>query len=124
MALHHQLPIHKTGSQLLGLAARIHAQMRRGYKRSVGEKIVGHCSEMLDLMALANATKNAQRAAHISEILTHNRAATTWLRVAFDLKEVSPQLWAESVQMLDNIGRQASGWKNKTLQSTGKAPAA
>jgi prophage antirepressor-like protein len=37
MALHTQLPIHKTGSELLGLVARIHAQMPRGYKRTVGE---------------------------------------------------------------------------------------
>ena len=121
MAIHTQLPIHKTGSTLLGLAVQIHAQMRRGYKRSVGEKIVGHCAEMLDLMALANATKHAQRAAHIREILTHNRAATVWLRVGFDLKEISPKLWGESVQMLDNIGKQASGW---IKVSSEKAPAA
>lgn len=92
MALHTQLPIHKTGSNLLSLAANIHTQMGRGYKRTVGDKFVNHCSEMLDLMALANATKQAQRATHIRELLTHNRAATVWLRVGFDLKQVSPLL--------------------------------
>jgi hypothetical protein len=121
MAIHTQLPIHKTGSKLLWLVVQIHAQMRRGYKRSVGEKIIGHCAEMLDLMALANATKHAQRAAHIREILTHNRAATVWLRVGFDLKEISPKLWGESVQMLDSIGKQASGWLKTSSE---KAPAA
>ena len=123
MALHTQLPIHKAGSQLLGLTAKIHTQMGRGYKRTVGDKIVNHCAEMLDLMALANATKHGQRAIHIREILTHNRAATVWLRVGFDLKEVSPKLWSESVQMLDSIGKQASGWLSHT-QSHVKAPAA
>lgn len=72
MALHHQLPIHKKGSELLALAARIHNQMRRGYKRSVGDKIVSHCSDMLDLMALANAAQRAERAAHIRDILNPN----------------------------------------------------
>jgi hypothetical protein len=69
MAIHHQLPIHKTGSELLGLAARVHAQMPRGYKRTVGDKIVAHCSEMLDLMALANASRGEQRQQCIREIL-------------------------------------------------------
>jgi hypothetical protein len=123
MATHDQLPIHKTGSQLLGVAARIHSQMKRGFKRSVGEKIVDHCAEMLDLMALANAAMHdhGQRAAHIRAILMHNRAATTWLRVAFDLKEVSPALWGEATQTLQSVGKQASGWLSKTRE---KAPAA
>lgn len=121
MALHTQLPIHKTGSELLGLVARIHAQMPRGFKRTVGDKIVSHCSEMLDLMALANATQSTDRAQHIRNILTHNRAATVWLRVGFDLRVVSKETWAQSVQMLDSVGKQASGWLNKTR---GKAPAA
>jgi len=121
MALHHQLPIHRTGSELLGLAATIHAQMPRGFKRTVGDKIVSHCSEMLDLMALANATRGAQRAAHIAQILTHVRAATVWLRVALDLRAVSTKPWAHSVEMLDSIGKQANGWMSKTRE---KAPAA
>ena len=121
MALHTHLPIHKTGSELLGLVAKIHAQMPRGYKRTVGDKIISHCSEMLDLMALANATQHAQRAQHIRDILKHNRAATVWLRVGFDLRAVSMEPWSKSVQMLDSVGKQASGWLNKTRE---KAPAA
>ncbi len=119
--IHHHLPIHKTGSQLLSLAARIYEQLPRGYKRTIGDKLVAHCSEMLDLMALANATGQEQRAAHIRSILTHTRAATVWLRVAFDLRKVSPKLWAESVQMLESIGKQANGWLTNTRN---KAPAA
>ena len=125
MALHTQLPIHKTGSELLGLAARIHAQLPRGYKRTVGDKIVSHCSEMLDLMALANATRQAQRAEHIQQLLAHSRAAQVWLRIGFDLRAPNPvipqELWAQSVQLLDSVGKQANGWLSKTRE---KAPAA
>ena len=121
MAIHNHLPIHKTGSQLLSLAARIYEQLPRGYKRTVGDKLIAHCSEMLDLMALANATRNEQRAAHIRSILTHTRAATVWLRVAFDLRKVSPKLWAESAQMLDSIGKQGGGWLKSAAN---RAPAA
>jgi hypothetical protein len=125
MALHTQLPIHKTGSALLGLAARIHAQLPRGYKRTIGDKIVSHCSEMLDLMALANATRQAQRAQHIEQLLTHSRAAQVWLRIGFDARHIPQGVWAESVQLLDSVGKQANGWLSKTRSTpTEKAPAA
>ena len=60
MALHTDLPIHKTGVQLLSLAIKVQEQMPRGVKRSLGDKISQHCVEMLDLMALANATQRLQ----------------------------------------------------------------
>lgn len=53
MALHTELPIYKTGVQLLALAVKVQEQMPRGVKRSLGDKIAQHCVEMLDLMALA-----------------------------------------------------------------------
>ena len=52
MALHTDLPIYRTGVQLLSLAFKIQEQMPRGMKRSLGEKISQHCVEMLDRMAL------------------------------------------------------------------------
>jgi hypothetical protein len=121
MALHHQLPIHRTGSELLGLAAVIHAQMPRGFKRTIGDKIMAHCSEMLDLMALANATRGTERVRYIREILKHVRAATVFLRVGLDLRAISSDRWALAVQRLDSVGKQANGWINKTNE---KAPAA
>ena len=83
MALHTDLPIYRTGVQLLSLAVKVQEQMPRGVKRSLGDKISQHCVEMLDLMALANATKHAERAANIAELMKHLRAATVLLRVSF-----------------------------------------
>lgn len=120
MAIHDQLPIHKTGTDLLGIAATIHAQMPRGYKRTLGDKIVSHCSEMLDLMAMANASRNGQRVEYIKAILVHQRAALVWLRVGFDLKKIATSAWSRAVQLLDSVGKQANGWLNRTR----KAPAA
>jgi len=121
MALHHQLPIHKTGTDLLGLAAVIHAQMPRGFKRSIGDKIMGHCSDMLDLMAMANASRGAERGRCIEQILAHNRAATVFLRVALNLRAVNGERWAQAVALLDSVGKQASGWMKSNRE---KAPAA
>jgi hypothetical protein len=57
MAIHTELPIYRTGVQLLALAVKVQEQMPRGVKRSLGDKISSHCVEMLDLMDLANATQ-------------------------------------------------------------------
>jgi hypothetical protein len=57
MAIHTDLPIYRTGVQLLSLAVKVQEQMPRGVKRSLGDKISQHCVEMLDLMALANAAR-------------------------------------------------------------------
>ena len=125
MALHTDLPIHRTGVQLLALAIKVQEQMPRGVKRSLGDKISSHCVEMLDLMALANATQHDERADHIRQLMTQLRAMTVLLRVSHDSRYVSTKLWAESVALLDSIGKQGGGWLKSAAHVThNRAPAA
>ena len=120
MALHTDLPIYRRGSELLSLALDVQLQMPREFKRSIGQKIHEHCIEMLDAMAMANATRHAQRQRYIEDLLKLQRTVTVLLRVSFDRRMVSPKLWAQATQLLDSIGKQAGGW----LKSASKAPAA
>ena len=62
MSLHTDLPIYRTGTDLLAMGYLLQRDMPRGFKRSLGEKIVQGCTDMLELMALANATRHADRA--------------------------------------------------------------
>jgi hypothetical protein len=110
MSLHHDLPIHKKGRELLQLAFQVQQQMPRAFKRTLGEKITVHCTEMLDLMAMANATRGAERAAYIRELLARQRTSTVLLRVCHDMRFISHKLWADSVQLLESIGKQGGGW--------------
>lgn len=120
MALHTELPIHRTGVRLLALAVKVQEQMPRSVKRILGEKVTQHCVDMLDLMALANASQRDVRAGYIDELLRRQRAVTVLLRVSHDSRYVSPKLWAESVELLGSIGKQAGGW----LKNSNRAPAA
>ena len=120
MALHTDLPIYRTGVRLLDLAIKVQVQMPRTVKRALGEKITQHCVDMLDLMALANATQRDVRAGHIDQLLTRQRAVTVLLRVSHDSRYLSPKLWADSIELLGSIGKQAGGW----LKTANKAPAA
>jgi len=119
MALHTELPIYRTGVRLLDLAVKAQVQMPRTVKRVLGEKITQHCVEMLDLMALANATQRDVRAGHIDHLLTHQRAITVLLRVSHDARYISPKLWADSIELLGSVGKQAGGW----LKTANRAPA-
>lgn len=105
MALHTELPIHRTGVRLLDLAIKAQVQMPRTVKRALGEKITQHCVDMLDLMALANATQHETRAEYIGQLLAAERAITVLLRVSHDARYISPKLWAESIELLGSIGK-------------------
>jgi hypothetical protein len=120
MALHTELPIHRTGVRLLALAVKVQEQMPRSVKRILGEKVTQHCVDMLDLMALANASQRDVRGGYIDELLRRQRAVTVLLRVSHDSRYLSPKLWAESVELLGSIGKQAGGW----LKNSNRAPAA
>ena len=120
MALHTELPSHRTGVRLLSLAVKVQEQMPRSVKRILGDKVTQHCVDMLDLMALANASQHDARAEYIQELLKRQRAVTVLLRVGHDSRYLSPKLWAESVELLGSIGKQAGGW----LKSSNRAPAA
>ena len=122
MALHTKIPIYRAGLDLLALAHRVQEQMPRGAKRTVGEKIAQHCIDILELMALANASRE-QRAHYLRELLVRQRAVEVLLRVSFEARHVSPKLWAQSVQVLGSIGAQAGGWL-KTAANHNRAPAA
>jgi hypothetical protein len=116
---HSRLPIHRRGCELVKLAFQIQQHMPRGQKRLLGEKITRHCTDMVDLMAMANASRGEQRAGFIRELLQRVHAVQVLLRVCVDLQFVSIDLWARAIQVLENIGKQGGGW----LKSA-KAPAA
>ena len=120
MALHTDLPIYRTGTELLGMGYLIQRDMPRGFKRSLGEKIVQGCTDMLEQMALANATRRHDRAAHIEQLLVLIRATTVTLRVGHDLRAIPTRQWAAAVLLLEKVGAQAGGW----LKSANRAPAA
>ena len=111
MALHTQLPIYRTGLQLLTLAHRVQEQMPRGVKRTVGEKIAQHCLDILELMALANASRE-MRAQYLSELLTRQRTVEVLLRVSFDARHVSPKLWAQATATWAWCARPPTATKN------------
>lgn len=83
MALHTELPIHRTGVRLLTLAVKVQEQMPRSVKRILGDKVTQHCVDMLDLMALANASRHEARHAYIERLLQSKKMANHMHAMSF-----------------------------------------
>ena len=123
MAIYTELPIYKHGCDLLSLALDVQVQMPRMFKRGLGEKIHAKCVDMLEAMAMANASRGDLRVQQLDALLQHLRATTAMLRVSHDKRLISPKLWAQSVELLDAVGSQAGGWRKQTVGNLLPAPA-
>ena len=62
MALHHQLPIYKLASDLASLAADLTKNMPRDWKRTLGEKVLIECFDVVTLIFRANVTTGHRHA--------------------------------------------------------------
>lgn len=123
MAIYTELPIYKHGCDLLALALDVQVQLPRTFKRTLGEKIHAKCVDMLEAMAMANASRGGDRVQQLDTLLQQLRATTAMLRVSHDKRLISPKLWAQSIELLDAVGNQAGGWRKQTLGSLSAAPA-
>src|SRR4051812_35055334 len=117
MALYSELPIYKHGCDLLSLALDVQTQIPRVFKRSLGEKIHALCVDMLECMAMANASRGDGRVQQLDLLLQHLRATTAMLRIGHDKRLIPNALWAQSVELLDAVGSQAGGWRKQTVAS-------
>ena len=108
MALHTDLPIYRTGVRLLDLAVKVQVQMPRTVKRALGEKITQHCVDMLDLMALANATQRQARTAYIEQLLAG-------LHLQINPRKTILQ---PVVRGVDFVGHLAKPWRRITRRRT------
>jgi hypothetical protein len=121
MALHTELPIYKPAVELLSLAFAAQANMHRSMKRTLGERICVHCVDMIDLMALANAGQGLARVNAIDEMLRHQRTLNALMRVAHESRQLSHTAWANSIELLDSVGKQSNGWRRSALSRSGPA---
>lgn len=121
MALHTHLSIYKTGRALVSLAHDVQKEMPRHFKRTLGEKIVMLCMDMLDFMAEANASQGQERAACIRRLLKHQHRASVLLQVSYEKRCISTKVWANSMELLGSIGRQGGGWLKKSVNAKASA---
>ncbi len=88
---------------------KITSKFSKTYKYTLGEKLKNHCSEMLDVIVAANAAKEKQKL--LRELDAQLEKIRIHLRLAYDLKIISPGLLGVLNKQLEEIGKQLGGWQ-------------
>lgn len=115
MALHHELPIYRKTYELLTTVVQITRNIPRDFKRLIGEELRSECVKMMVLIFRANVAK--QKAQHIHELLERLQVVELMLRMSKDMRWISTGQYASTIELTQNIGRQATGWKRNSNTS-------
>ena len=107
-----QLDIYKAAYDLLERLTLLARDLPKFYRYTVGTRMIDLTLEVLSLIYRANMSTD-QRKACLEELLICYRKLQMLLRVCYHQKALSTGRYAELIKLLDSIGRQATGWKNK-----------
>lgn len=83
----------------------------REYKFTLGEKIKDAAHDVLDLIMKANALPDTEKQKYFSEIDYKKENLRVYLRIACDLKQVSPGRLGAINEKIEEVGRQLGGWQ-------------
>lgn len=105
---------------------KITSKFSKTYKYTLGEKLKNHCGDMLDMIVAANAADNKKDL--LRNIDSQLEKIRIHLRIACDLKIISPNLLGVLNKRLEEIGRQLGGWqkwaeKQSCLPASARVPA-
>lgn len=109
MAIHSDLPIHKTAYDLFCVVTKAARNMPRDVKQLVGGKIRDEMLDAFDHIYFANRSKN--KVPHIENVHRHILRAELMLRMSRDIGIVKTPAYAEAVELTRSIGKQATAWR-------------
>ncbi len=113
MTLHTELPIYKVAYDLFDTITDLVKNMPRDFKASIGAKLRDECIEILTLIFRANVARD--KAPHLDQLIERLQVAELLLRLSRDKRLISTRLYARAIEFTGSIGKQASGWRRKTV---------
>ena len=111
MAQSEELPIFKASYDLLEQLTDLSKDLPKFFRYSIGTRMVDLCLDMLGNIHRANMKRD--KAEPLTDLLIDYRQLLMLLRVCYKQKALSSGRYAELLQLLDTIGRQATGWRQK-----------
>ena len=88
----------------------------REFKFTLGEKIKNAAHEILDAIMRVNSLPDKDKPAGLSEIEFKKENLRIYLRIACDLKLISPGRVGILNEKIEELGRQLGGWQKWTAQ--------
>jgi hypothetical protein len=114
MAIHTQLPIYRVAEDLLDVVADLACNMRRNFKRLVGEKIASECVEVMVLVFRANVARD--KGPHLATLIERLQTIEMMLRHAERKHLISRAGYARAIELTTSIGKQANGWQRAAVR--------
>jgi len=109
--LHSDLPIHRVAYGLFDVVIGLIRNMPRDVKGVIGGELRDEALKVLVLICRANASRD--KGPHIDVLKERLQVIELLLRVSRDKRFISNGQYGDAIQLTDNIGKQASGWKKK-----------
>jgi len=120
MALHTDTQIYKTTYELSLLVEKVVSNMKRNYKTTLGAHLRGQCFDLV--MSVYRANSSSDRTPIIRAMREDIEAVNLSLRLAVDLREFPRSQYAKAVELIDSIGRQATGWLKHSENALAASP--
>ncbi len=109
MAQYQHLLIYKASYDVFFKFVNLINHFPREYKYSLGERIQNVAIDIIVLIYKANSSND--KSVLISKIIENIQLLYLFLRLSHDLKIISVDKYAEIIEMLDGISKQACGWQ-------------
>lgn len=111
MGLCYNLPVYKDTYQLALKIFEYTKDFDREYKYSLGQDMK---SDVLKLMrSIYRANKSFKKKEHLEKFLDDFEILKLEIRLAGDMKILSVKKQAALVSLMEKIGKQITGWRNK-----------
>jgi len=104
------LPIYKAGYDLVKLITDRVRHFPRDYRPTLGKIMQEEAISLVLSVYQANAATD--KIPHLEGVLERLSTLEMLTQLAMDFGQLPPNAFAEAVDILGSIGRQAGGWKN------------
>ena len=115
MAVAHKLDVYRDLYSLLMTIEDLRVNFPKSYKYDFGNELFMTGVACCELIQSANMTRGLERFKHLQQFIVKFGTLKLLLRICEDRHIISLDKSAEIFILLENIGRQATGWKNATL---------
>jgi hypothetical protein len=109
MAQYKHLPIYRITYELLQRIVDATTHFPRDFKFTLGQKMKDEAIELVVLIYRANSSKSKE--IHINSMLERLQVIELLLRLSLDMRVLPAKNYAAIVEMIESLGKQASGWK-------------
>ncbi|MCC8187978.1 MAG: four helix bundle protein [Bacteroides sp.] len=111
MALYYTLPVYKDVYRLIQLIFRLSKNFPREYKYSLGQDIKRDSMQLIRHIYRANTAE--EKAKHLAAFADDFELIKLQIRLCHDMRIISTKHYAETVELMNLIGKQITGWYKK-----------